>query len=125
MLQAKLQKLAANSGDKKDSIQFQISEEEMEKNGSQILEMRRYDFVKIHAAAEQSQIGDDGTADFPDFTFQSVATSTSLCLTETGIITTITFSIEKPDVFEWAIENHMRNKMVSLSFEEGDNPYNS
>lgn len=123
-MKAKLQKLAANK-DTKDSIQFQLNEELTEEFGEDILTLRRYDFVEVTGEGNQSVIDGNGVIDFPKFQFQSINTSISLCVTEKGIIATLTFSFEDPLVFDNVIKNKLRNKLVSLSFTEGKNPFNS
>lgn len=123
MLTARLQKMAANSGDTKDSIQFRVEEDEVDRNGHAILNMRRYDKVSVRFSPEQLMIGEDGTAERATIEFQTVATSLSLCVTDTGIIATITFSTEDPRVFAEVIEKSLRNQVVTLEFSEGANPY--
>ena len=107
-MKATLQKLAANSDDKKDSIQFRIEEDDVEASGPEILAMRRYDRVKVRFQSHQASIGAAGV-EFATLEFQSVATSLSMCVTETGIIATITFSTEDPDVFANVIGKGLRN----------------
>src|SRR5438105_1107964 len=103
-MKAILQKLAANSGDKMDSIQFRVDEDEVESNGDQILAMRRYDNVKIRIESQQASLSEAGQAEFATIEFQSLATLLSMCVTETGIIATITFSTEDPRVFAAVID---------------------
>lgn len=122
-MKAKLQKLSANK-DTKDSIQFQLSESQMEDFGEDILTLRRYDFVDVSCESEQSNIADQGF-EFPSFKFQSINTSISLCTTEKGIIATLTFSFEDVRVFESVIKNRLRNKIVTLDFSEGSSPFSS
>lgn len=121
-MEAKLQKLSANK-DTKDSIQFQLSEDQTEQHADEILALRRYDFVRMSCESNQATMDDTGTQGFPSFQFQSINTALSLCVTEKGIITTITFSFEDQKVFETVIKHKLRNKIISLSFTEGQNPY--
>lgn len=122
-MKARLQKMAANSADKSDSIQFRVEADEVEKHGKTILGMRRYDHVKVKCVAEQSAIGEDGNGGFPSLEFQSIATSLSMCVTEDGIIATITFSIDEPSLFQEVISRGLRNQIVEIAFKPGDNPY--
>lgn len=121
-MRAKLQKLSANK-DSQDSIQFQLREEEVEEYGEEILALRRYDYVSVSCESEQSSVDDDGVIGFPTFKFQATNTSISLCVTEKGIIATITFSFEEGKVFEEVIKNKLRNRTVTLYFEAGKSPY--
>jgi hypothetical protein len=74
-MQAILQKLAANSADKSDSIQFRVNEDEVERSAAELLAMRRFDVVKVRFEALQSSISPSGTPSFESIQFQSVATS--------------------------------------------------
>lgn len=120
-MRAKLQKLSANK-DQKDSIQFQMKEDDVDDYKEQIMALRRYDNVTVKAEGEQSQIGEKG-AGFPTFKFKSINTSISLCVTEKGIIATLTFSFEDPNVFDAVINNKLRDQWVRLEFKKGENPY--
>ena len=122
MLTATLQKLSANAGDKQDSIQFRVEENEVEAHGDVILSMRRYDRVKVRLHSDQGQLTQEGTVDFPSLEFQSTATSISLCVTETGVLATITFSTEDRKIFDECVRKGLRNRLVTLQFEEGANP---
>ena len=131
-MKAKLQKLSANK-DSKDSIQFQIREEEVENCRDEIMDLRRYDYVTVKYEAKQSTMGVEVELDdsqkynlktfFPTLKFQSINTSISLCVTEKGIIATLTFSFDDPKVFDHVINNKLRNQFVTLKFEEGANPF--
>lgn len=74
---------------------------------------------------EMKEEFDNQLIGFPSFQFQAVNTSISLCVTEKGIITTLTFSVEDPKVFDHVITHKLRNQFVTLSFEAGQNPYTS
>lgn len=124
-MKAILQKLTGTSGDKMDSIQIRIPESEMEIQHSKndIMNLRRYHYVDITAIATQSQLEGDKVS-FPAIKFQSMATSISLCMTETGQILTLTFSLEDDhSVFDDVIRYGLRGKMVEVNFSEGVNPY--
>lgn len=121
-LQATLQKLSANAGDKQDSIQFRVEEDEVQRNGDLIIAMRRYDLVKVRLASDQGQLTDAGAIDFPRLEFQSTNTSISLCVGQDGVLATITFSTEDRTIFDECIKKNLRNKLVTLEFEPGDPP---
>jgi hypothetical protein len=120
-MKAILQKLAANSGDKKDSLQFRVEEAEVEQSAAELLAMRRFDVVKARFESLQSSIGSSGAPVFESIQFQSVATSLSLSVNDGGIIATITFSVDDPSVFGQVIAKNLRNQVVELSFEPGTN----
>ena len=119
---ATLTKLNANTKDKLYSIQFQLREEEMEEHGKEVLELRRYDQVRISVENPQSYIGTQWI-EFFSVEFQSLATSISICVTEKGLICTITFSLEDREVFNKLVLQDLRNKVLHLEFEDGANPY--
>jgi hypothetical protein len=60
---------------------------------------------------------------FPKLKFQATNTSISVCVLEDGWIVTITLSFEDPKVFDHVISHKLRDKMVTLNFTEGSNPY--
>lgn len=118
-MKAVLQKISANK-DKKDSVQFQLREMETEDCADEIMSLRRYDKVTVKFESRQSQIDENGVIHNPEFSFDSIATSISLCVTQEGIITTITFSFEDPKVFDEVVKNSLRNQYVNLTFRRSE-----
>lgn len=121
-MMAKLTKMSANASDKMDSVQFQLNEELMDKFWSQVLELRRYDKVKMVLENPQGQMWEGGVKFFKK-DFQSYNTSIAICVTEKGFICTMTLSIEDKTVFDAIVQNSLRDKLVTLQFEAGSNPY--
>lgn len=79
---------------------------------------------ECHSSDEnpQGQMGSSSVGFFKK-EFQALNTSISLCVTEKGFICTLTLSIEDKTVFDAIVQNDLRDKMVSLEFEDGSNPY--
>jgi len=140
-MKAKLQKLAANK-DRQDSLQFQLNKDQVE----ELMELRRYDNVFVEYESDQStmligateedhdmdQVGAERIDEmkdeaagviFPKLRFQSTNTSMSVCVLEDGWIVTITISFEDPKVLDHVISHKLRDKMVTLKFTEGSNPF--
>ncbi len=80
-IQATCSKLSANTKEKLDSVQFQLREDDMEKYGSQVLKLRRYDVLKIKLENPQAQI-DGNRMGFFVTEFQTMNTSISICVTD-------------------------------------------
>jgi hypothetical protein len=146
-MKVKLQKFTAPSGESLDTVQLRIEESEMEENGTRLLEMRRYDMVTITLENQQSSI--PGFQDlipagleslsikkeggketviaqkpvFERIIFQAISTSISLCVTETGIIATVTFAVENKKVIPEIVVKNLRDQFVTLEFESGESPY--
>lgn len=123
-LRARVKKLAANSGEKMDSIQLQLDENQMADHGDALLELRRFDNVKIKIEQQQASMDmQTGEVRFLTIEFQAMNFSLSCCFTETGIIATLTISTEQRDAFDKIIQHHLREQIVDVEFEEGANPF--
>jgi len=121
---AKLRKLSANTKDKLDSIQFQMDENQVKIYGDQIIALRRFDYVKITLSQDQSSLSPDGSKiEFFEQEFQSLNTSISVCVTESGQIITVTLSTDNRRVFDELIKRNLRDQVLNLEFTEGNNPY--
>jgi hypothetical protein len=120
---ATLKKLSANMGDKMDSLQFQLDEDQMEANGEDVIVLRRFQNVSMRVADKQAHMSQSGAVEFFEIAFQAMAISISICVTDTGQICTITISTENRDAFDKCIQHHLRERVLDLYFTDGENPF--